>query len=103
MSDAVNECVIEWIKGEKVATVTMPSHTRLNNKIRKLASSTMAVTYVENKDGSIVAHVPSNWIKITAPRQLSESQKEALSDRMKAMHNEKRSGVIPMMVIERSE
>lgn len=29
-----------------------------------------------NPDGSIVAHIPTKWIKISAPRKMSEEQRE---------------------------
>lgn len=74
--DSVNECVIEWLKGEKTATVTMPSNTRMKSKIVKLAEKDSAVTYIENKDGSILAHVPVEYVSIRQKRTLSDEQRE---------------------------
>lgn len=82
--DIMNECVIEWIKGQKTATITMPSNTRLNNKLRNLAQKTPTIIEVENKDGSILAHVPESWIKIVPPKELSDAQRSALVERAKA-------------------
>ena len=87
--DGVNECVIEWLRGEKVATVTMPSNTPLNTKLRKLAEKGLVTDWFQNKDGSIVAHVPARWIKITPPRELSDEQRAVLSERMKNMRAKK--------------
>lgn len=81
--DSVNECVIEWLRGEKTATVTMPSNTRLNKKLRNLALKTPTIIEVENKDGSILAHIPESWIKIVPPREISDEQRSALIERAK--------------------
>lgn len=39
----------------------------------------------ENNDGCIYAAVPSNWLKISPPRQLSytDEQREAMGERLK--------------------
>ena len=38
-----------------------------------------------NKDGSIVATIPVRYIKISAPRQMSDEQKEICAERLRAM------------------
>ena len=55
MSDIMNECVIEWIKGDKVAGVTMPNNTKLKNRILKIAETRKEVEVTINDDGSISA------------------------------------------------
>ena len=78
--DSVNEFVIEWIRGQKVASLTIPSNTRMKTKIVKLASEHDEVDYIENKDGSIFAHCPVDWVSIRPARKptpLTEEQKEA--------------------------
>lgn len=88
--DSVNECIIEWLRGEKQATVTMPNNTRLKSRIVKYAEEypdKVEITDI-NTDGSIVAHVPSKWIKISAPRKVSEEQKQVLSERMKKLRGQ---------------
>ena len=87
MSDTVNECVIEWLRGEKVATVTMPRGTRLANKLKKLALSNESVDVTINKDGSVLATIPSSWVKITPPRQLTEDQRRVAAERIKKVRN----------------
>ena len=82
MSDSVVECVIEWVKGEKVATVTMPRGTRLANKIKKLALENESVDLFINKDGSVLAQIPTSWVKITPTRHLTEQQKAVARERM---------------------
>lgn len=77
------ENIIEWVRDEKRATLTF-TQGRYLSKIKKLAK-----TYPEecqivanNKDGSIVAHVPVTWIKINPPRQLTEEQRKAAAKRL---------------------
>lgn len=90
MSNTVNECVIEWMKGENVATVTMPSGTRLKTKLLKLASESTLINVIQNKDGSVLAHVPVKWIKISPPRKVSEEQREAAAMRLREINERKR-------------
>ena len=45
-----------------------------------------------NNDGSMVCHVPINFIKIRLPRKVSEEQAAAASERFKQMWEEKRAG-----------
>lgn len=72
----MNEIVIEWFKGEKTASVTAYSGSRIKNKIVKLAQKHSAVSIVENTDGSIFAHIPAEWIKIQPKRQMTQEQIE---------------------------
>lgn len=44
---------------------------------------------IENNDGSIFAHIPINYIKISPPRKVSDEQKEVASERFKRMWREK--------------
>lgn len=39
----------------------------------------------ENKDGSICAKLPAKYLKISAPRKVSEEQRQAASERFKKM------------------
>lgn len=83
--DSMNENVIEWLRGQKTATVTLANNTKLNSKVKKLSKEKPEDCQIvaENKDGSIVAHVPLKWIKISPPRQISEEQRQALAERAK--------------------
>ena len=84
--DRCMENVIEFIENEKRATVTF-SQGRFKTKIRKLAESHPKECQVmkENKDGSLLAHIPVSWIKINPTRQLSDEQRKELAERMKRM------------------
>ena len=88
----MGEFVIEWIKGNEYAGVTVPSGTALKSKLMKYADSrpdevkVMAV----NKDGSAFFHIPINYIKVSPPRKVSEEQREAAGERLRKMWEEKR-------------
>ena len=43
----------------------------------------------ENEDGSLFAHVPVNYIKISPPKKMSEEQREAASERFRQMWKDK--------------
>jgi len=75
---------IEWLNGQQTVTVTL-SQGRFINKVKKLAETNSAVQIVaENKDGSICAHLPLKYIKISAPRQMTEEQREQARERLLA-------------------
>lgn len=81
-----NECAIEWLRGDKVATVTFPKGTRYTSRIKKLASEhpDEVVIRYENKDGSIVATIPTSYIRLNAKRakkELTEEQKREIRER----------------------
>lgn len=82
MSDIMNECVIEWIKGEKMAGVTMPNNTKLKNRILKIAETRKEVEVTMNADGSIYAKIPSSWVKINPGVEMTEEKKEIQRQRM---------------------
>lgn len=74
---------IYWCNGEKTVEVTF-SATRYINKIKKLHEEhpDEFVNYIENKDGSVFARIPSKWIKVNYPRQVSDEQREAARERL---------------------
>ena len=75
----MREFVIEWIKGDEYAGVTVPSGTALKSKLLRLAEQNPDEVKImaENEDGSLFAHVPVNYIKISPPRKVSEEQKRS--------------------------
>ena len=76
---------IEFLKNSPVATVTF-SQGKYITKIRKLAEKfpeECQITH-ENKDGSIVAHIPTKWIKINNPqRVMTEEEKRLAAERFR--------------------
>lgn len=88
--DAVNENVIEWRRGDKVAAVTAPSSSRLKGTITRLAARYPEDVQViaVNQDGSIFAHVPVEYVVIRKPKQLNltDEQRAELAARMKKLN-----------------
>lgn len=87
----MNEFVIEWIKGKSIAGVTVPSGSALKSKLLKMAvdNSDDVKIIAVNEDGSVYAHIPVKYIKISPPRRISEKQKKIASERFKQMWSEK--------------
>ncbi len=81
--DRCIENVIEFLENQESATVTF-SQGRYKGKIRKLAEERPGECQIiaENKDGSLCAHIPTAWIKIIPPRQLSEKQRQEIAERL---------------------
>lgn len=83
------ENVIEWINGQDRVTVTL-SQGKYINKVKTLAAKTDEVQILaENDDGSIYAHLPLKYIKISPPRQMTDEQKEKARERLKNFHKTK--------------
>lgn len=85
--ESSQECAIEWIKNARTATVTFPGGTKYNTKIKKLAEEHPEEVKIRaiNKDGSLVATLPTSYIKISpkrAGREMTEEEKEAARQRL---------------------
>ncbi len=92
-SDGCMENVIEWTKGQGRATLTL-SQRRTITKVKRLAEKHPEECQVvaENPDGSICAHVPVSWIKISPPAARTEKQIETARHAMRNL-NLKRGSV----------
>lgn len=74
----LHENAIEFITEEDTATLSL-HRRRFVNRIKKLKKQRPdECDYVENADGTIYAHVPLSWIKITPTRILSDERLEKL-------------------------
>lgn len=86
------ENVIEFLNGQKRATVTL-SQGRYKTKIEKLAKERPDECKIlaRNSDGTILAHVPTSWVKISPPRkvEMSEDRKEELRKQLANARNKK--------------
>lgn len=92
----MNEFAIEWVKGSNYAGVTVPTGTALKSKLLRLADEhpdDVKILKI-NEDGSIFAHIPVSYVKISPPRQVSDEQKEAASERFKQMWKEKQENAV---------
>lgn len=80
---------IEWITGEKVISLTLTSQRHIT-KIKKLAEKKPEdVKIIVNKDGSVYAEIPLTYLKLRAPKDLTDEQRQKIADRFK--HNTKKS------------
>ena len=77
------ENAIEWLRDRKRATVSF-TQGRMITKIKKLAEARPEECQIvaENKDGSICAHIPTRWVKIVPSRQMSESERKVMEEKM---------------------
>lgn len=86
--DDFKENVIEFVQNSNTATVTF-CQGRYISRIKELAErkpdDVQIVT--ENRDGTIVAHIPTSWIRINPNRKLSEEVLEKYSENMKRVRN----------------
>lgn len=87
--EGINENVIEWLRGDKVAAVTAPSSSKLKGMITRLNARYPDEVKIlaANQDGSIFAHVPVDYVVIRKPKQMNftDEQRAELSERMKKM------------------
>lgn len=74
-----DENVIEFTRDADRATVTL-SQGRYKSRVRKLAAEHPEECQIlaENSDGSLCAHIPVSWVKISPPRVLNEKQLETV-------------------------
>ena len=86
--ETTQENVIEWVRGDKEVTVMFCSNNRYNIRVRKYAEEYPDDVKIiaDNRDGSIVAHLPLSWIKVSKPREvnLTEEQKLEIVERFKS-------------------
>ena len=92
MSDIVNENVIEFTRNQNRATVTF-CQPRYVTKIKKLAEQYPEECQItaENDDGSIVAHIPTKWVRIQPGhgREMTEEEKDILRERLENIRKSK--------------
>ena len=85
----VNECAVNFIKGESVASVTAAAGTKWNNRLRKWAEEFPEAVQIiaVNEDGSVFAHFPSKFVKLERPverkREMTDEKKAELTERLR--------------------
>lgn len=84
-----NENCVEFLNNQKTMTVSFCSQKWIT-KIKKLSQSNPDDVEIiaENKDGSICARLPIKYLKISAPRKVSDEQRQKASERFKKLHEE---------------
>ena len=82
----IKENNIEFLTGEKTATITL-SNQKYINRIKKIyAKRKDEFDYlVENADGSICARIPLKWIKINAGSDPTKPKRELSPEQMAKM------------------
>lgn len=90
----MREFCIEWLGGSNYAGVTAPSGSALKSKIKKLSDEHPDDVKIitENLDGSIFAHIPVNYVKVSPPRKMTDEQIEASRARMQQMWDKRKEG-----------
>lgn len=84
-----NENCVEFLSNQKTMTVSFCSQKWIA-KIKKLSQSNPNDVEIiaENKDGSICAKLPIKYLKISAPRKVSDEQRQKASERFKKLREE---------------
>ena len=87
----MNENVIEWLRGQDTAAITLCSNNRYNTKLCNYAKSHPEIQIKRNKDGSIFTHVPLSWVKISPPRKvvMTDEQKQRAAERLRKAREKK--------------
>lgn len=91
----MNETAFDHIAGNDYCTVTAAEKWSKNLvlKLKEKYPDDVQIIHT-NKDGSIVAHVPFKWMKLTPKRanNLTQEQRRAMAERMRAYHEYKDEG-----------
>lgn len=86
MSD-FKETAVGYLNVDDYATFSSDEKKWVNKIIRLHAlhpSKVQILHWPDENHGTIVAHVPKHWLKISPPRQMSDEQKAAAAERLKA-------------------
>ena len=84
-----NENCIEFLNNQHSITVSVCMQKWIN-KVKKLKEEHPDDVKIlaENEDGSICARLPIKYLKISAPRKVSDEQRQAASERFKKLREE---------------
>ena len=84
-----NENCIEFLNNQHPITVSFCMQKWIN-KVKKLKEEHPDDVKIlaENEDGSICARLPIKYLKISAPRKVSDEQRQAASERFKKLREE---------------
>ena len=84
-----NENCIEFLNNQHQITVSFCMQKWIN-KVKKLKEEHPDDVKIlaENEDGSICARLPIKYLKISAPRKVSDEQRQAASERFKKLREE---------------
>ena len=79
----LKENAIEWYNGQDTITLTL-SQKKFINKINRLAKEYPNEVKIDkiNDDGTILAHIPLKYLRITKPREFTEEEKLKAKERL---------------------
>ena len=82
---AITDLYQNYEKQERKVSELSFSQGRYKSAIRKLAEKHPDDCQIvaDNEDGSICAHVPVAWIRISPPKQYTEEQRQQMGERMR--------------------
>ena len=90
--EAYNETVIET-KGSRDEWTVCTGQMVWKNRLAKLAKENPddVKLMITNLDGSVVYHVPRNWVKISPPRKvnMTDGQKAVAAERLRKYRESK--------------
>ena len=96
MAVDISENNIEWYTGDKTVTLSF-SQKKYVSKILKAYKNNPDIDIVaQNEDGSICAHIPLSWIKISPPRkgrEFSDEERAMAAERLKVAREKRKSKV----------
>lgn len=86
LSNVEKETIIRYDDSDSTATI-YTCNNRPKAKLDKLSSERTEITVVTEDDYSRTYNLPKNWIKVRAPRILTDEQRLKLSNNAKALWN----------------
>jgi len=81
LSRREQETIIVFDEEEKVASVEVPIDSRLDRRLMKLEQEPVEQYKLKKKVVSNRYEVPASWIKINAPKKMTEEQRAELAER----------------------
>lgn len=87
MIDSCIEYDMNWIKGRDYIEVTFPSSTKEKTLLKKMAAEGVPGVLItaENRDGSIVGHVPLECVLFRRPPKKMEYSEEVMAMKRSAI------------------
>lgn len=75
------ENMIEWLNGQKTLTLSI-CDTAMKNRILKLSKTDSNVTIVAINKDAILAKIPIEYLKISAPKKIKFNDMEERANRL---------------------
>lgn len=99
--EPMRDITIGWENGDELACIDAPSNSRWKGKIVRLREKhpEAVPVFIQNPDGSITAKFPVKLLSLRNPseRTVSDEQKAAASERIKAYLERKKAEKVEKM------